>query len=274
MVKSDLLTAGTAVVTGAARGIGEAIAMKIIELGGSVALGDIDEERGAAIAARLGDRAVFVRTDATSEADIDRLFAEAVALTGSVSAVFANAGGVGVTGPLATTSLADYQRTLDLLLTSVFLTFRAGVREMAPLRRGSLVATGSVAGVRGGLGPHIYTAAKHAVHGLVATTATEVAQYGLTANVVAPGGTVSGLSAALYGDVDNTERAYAALAASSSSGVPTTSDDVADAALALAYGSSRVNGACLVIDGADAVLGSSGRSYHAPKPATEGSSLA
>lgn len=266
MAAGDLLTAGAAVVTGGASGIGAALAERIVDAGGRVAIGDIDDARGRAVAERLGERAVFVATDATDEVAIDRLFDAAERHGGSVSAVFANAGGVGVTGPLADTSLEAYRRTIDLLLTSTFLTFRAGVRAMAPLGRGSLIATGSVAGVRGGLGPHIYTAAKHAVHGLVATTATEVAAYGLTANIVAPGATVSGLSAGLYGDRDDMRIAYERLGASSASGVPTTSDDVAETAMLLAYGTARVNGACLVVDGGDAVLGSSGRAFHSSAP--------
>lgn len=270
-MRSDLLSAGTAVITGGARGIGEAIAEHIVTAGGTAVIGDIDEVRGGQVAERLGERALFIPADATSETDVNRLFA-AAEHAGPVTAVFANAGGVGVTGSLADTTLEDYRRTIDLLLTSVFLTFRAGVRAMAPLRRGALVATGSVAGVRGGLGPHVYTAAKHAVHGLVASTATEIARFGLTASVVAPGGTVSGLSAGLYGDRDDTEAAYERLSASSSAGIPTTSEDIAEAAMFLAYGSPRVNGACLVIDGGDAVLGTAGRAYHStPAPPQKGS---
>jgi NAD(P)-dependent dehydrogenase (short-subunit alcohol dehydrogenase family) len=92
-------------------------------------------------------------------------------------------------------TLPEFRRTTDLLLTSVFLTLKHGIRAMRPLRRGALVVTASVASLRGGLGPHVSTAAKHAVKGLVESVAVEVAPDGLTVNAVAPGGTVSSLAA-------------------------------------------------------------------------------
>jgi NAD(P)-dependent dehydrogenase (short-subunit alcohol dehydrogenase family) len=186
---------------------------------------------------------------------------DAAAALGPVDAVFANAGVVGVTGRIEDTALVDFRRTTDLLLTSVFLTVKHAVRVMRPHGRGAIVCTASVASLRGGLGPHAYTAAKHAVKGLVESVAVEVAPYGLRINAVAPGGTVSSLSAGLMGDVDDLATPYRRLAAASSSGVPTTAADVADAALFLAA-AARVNGACLVVDGGDDVLASRGRAYY------------
>lgn len=255
------------IVTGGARGIGEALVRRTVAAGGRVVFSDIDAERGTVLSIELGDRAQFIRADARDEDDVARMFTLAADWLGTIDAVFANAGAVGVTGPIAETPVSAFRDTVDVLLTSVFLAFKHGVRAMAPGRHGALVATASVASLRGGLGPHAYTAAKAGVRGLVESTAAEVAPLGLTANAVAPGGTVSSLSAGLYGDPDDTEVAYAHLAAKSSSGVPTTADDVARAAEFLAFGPARINGTCLVIDGGDDVLGHSAAAFYEP-PAT------
>ncbi|OUZ10160.1 hypothetical protein BHE97_08630 [Aeromicrobium sp. PE09-221] len=256
-------------VTGGARGIGAAIARRVVAAGGHVVLGDLAVEQGESLARELGPAACFVAADATSEADTMTLF-DAASSYGAVDAVYANAGAVGVTGLLEGTAVDDARATMDRLFTSVFLAFKHGVAHMRPQGRGALVATASVASVRGGLGPHLYTAAKHAVKGLVESVAVEIAPYGLTANAVAPGATVSSLSAGLVGTGPaDVERAYEQLASRSSSGVPTTSEDVAEAAYFLSR-AHRVNGATVVIDGGDAVPGSAGRAYYGgvPHPAS------
>jgi len=249
-----------ALVTGGARGIGAALVERIAAGGGQVVVADVDERAGRALVERLRGGARFVRCDVTDERQVAGAVDAAAAL-GPLDAVFANAGVVGVTGRIEDTGLADFRRTTDLLLTSVFLTVKHAVRAMRPQGHGSIVCTASVASVRGGLGPHVYTAAKHAVKGLVESVAVEIAPAGLRINAVAPGGTVSSLSAGLMGDADDLATPYRRLAEASSSGVPTTADDVAAAALFLAA-AARVNGACLVVDGGDDVLAAKGRSYY------------
>lgn len=257
-----------AVVTGGARGIGAAIARRVVAGGGAVVVADLDGEAGAALVEELrggGGKATYAACDATLERSVAETLDLAEQVHGPVSAVFANAGGVGVTGPLEATTLEGWRSTTDLLLTSVFLALKHGVRVMRPHGRGSLVVTGSVASVQGGLGPHAYTAAKHGVLGLVRSLAVEVSPYGLRVNAVAPGGTVSSLSAGLLGgDRDDLDAARRRLADASSSGVPTTSDDVAAAACWLAGpDAGRVNGAHLVVDGGDDVLAARARGYFA-----------
>ncbi len=252
-----------ALVTGAARGIGAAIARRVVAEGGSVLLTDVDDLAGSALAAELGERAGYQRADVTDESQTEAALLRLVERFGVPDAVFANAGVVGVTGRIEDHDLADWRRTQDLLVTSVFLTVKHAVRVMRPTGRGAVVVTGSVASLRGGLGPHCYTVAKHAVKGLVESVAVELAPTGLRINGVSPGGTVSSLSAGLMGDRDDLATPYRRLAEASSSGVPTTADDIAEAALFLAGGgAARINGVMLAVDGADDLLGRTGLKYY------------
>jgi NAD(P)-dependent dehydrogenase (short-subunit alcohol dehydrogenase family) len=259
----DTSAGRTALVTGGASGIGAAIARQWLGAGGNVVIADIDEERGAKLAAEYRS-AAYVVTDVTREADTAAAFSFTEQRFGAVDAFFANAGAVGVVGPIERTEAAEWQSTLALLLHSTFYGIKHAVRTMRPRGEGVIVCTASVASVRGGLGPHAYTAAKHGVRGLVESVAVEIARYGLRINCVAPGGTVTGLSARLLaGDADDVAEAYRRLARRSSSGVPTTADDVASAALFLAGpGAARINGTCLVIDGADDIPSVKGLSYY------------
>ncbi|GGO74975.1 SDR family NAD(P)-dependent oxidoreductase [Nocardioides deserti] len=258
----------TVLVTGGARGIGAAIAARHTGVGDTVLVTDVDDDGGKRLVEELrsagAGAAHYVRCDVTSEDDVRAAVAHAEQHLGPLDVVYANAGVVGVTGCLETHSLEDWRRTMDLLLTSVFLTVRESVAVMRPRGCGAIVCTASVAGVRGGLGPHAYTAAKHGVVGLVESVAVEVARYGLRINAVAPGGVVSSLSASLMtGEEDDLQVAYDRLAAASASGMPTTSADVADAAVFLGGpGSSRINGTTLVVDGADYVPSQKGLSYY------------
>jgi len=252
-----------ALISGGARGIGLAIAQEVTSAGGQVVIGDVDSARGEQVAGQVGG--TFVPWNVTSEQDTMRAFEFAEESLGGIDSVFANAGSVGVTGPIEQTTLLEWNDTVSLLLTSVFLTVREGIRSMRPQGTGAIVVTASVASIHGGLGPHAYTAAKSAVRGLIESVAVELAPTGLRINGVAPGATVSSLSAALTGEgPDDLAGAYGRLASMSSSGVPTTAEDVAHAAVFLASpASTRINGTLVVVDGGDAVLPSSGRSFYA-----------
>jgi NAD(P)-dependent dehydrogenase (short-subunit alcohol dehydrogenase family) len=256
--------ARTALVTGGARGIGAAIARQWVAAGGRVVVGDVDDRAGRSLVEELGDAASYVGLDVTDERQVEAAFAYAEERCGPVDCLFDNAGLVGVTGRIEDTPLYDWESTMRVLLTGMFLGIKHAVRVMRPRGTGVIVCTASVASLRGGLGPHAYTAAKSGLRGLVESVAVEVAPYGLRINAVAPGGTVSSLSAALTGDgPDDLDAASRRLAAASSNRVPTTADDVAAAALFLAGpGAARINGTCLVVDGGDDVLSTKGRGYY------------
>lgn len=245
----------TAVVTGAASGIGEATARLFHAEGAQVVLSDIQDERGAAIAAELGDRAAYRRADVTQEDDIAALVDFAVSRFGALDVMFNNAGAQGVSAPIAETSAEGFDRTVNMLLRSVFLGMKHAARVMSPRRTGAIVSTASVAGLRTGHAPHVYSACKAAVIHLTRSVAMELAEQGVRVNCVCPGFIATGIFGDAFGLPPETSRALAPLLAPLQmnaqplrhAGQPV---DVAQAVLWLASDDARfVTGHALVVDG-------------------------
>ena len=239
-----------AVITGGASGIGAQTARQFIAEGASVVVSDLDRSAGEALVAELGDASVFAETNVTVEADIAAAVDLAVSEFGQLDIMFNNAGIVGANGPIAETTEADWDNTVDILLKSVFLGMKHASRVMRPRGTGTIISTASTAGVMGGLGPHLYTAAKHGVVGLTKSVANELGPHGITVNSVAPGSTVSPMTAAVYtGDPNDIEVATERIAKGSLLGIACLPEDIANAVVYLACDESRyVNGHCLVVD--------------------------
>lgn len=252
-----------AVVTGGASGIGEGIVRRLVADGHRCVIADLQVERATSLADELGDGVVAIRTDVTNEADVAAAVDTAVERFGRLDAMFNNAGMLGVVGSIVDHELADWNRTIEVLQTSVFLGIREAARVMIPAGGGAIVNTASTAGVRGGLGPHAYTAAKFAVVGLTESTAVELSAHNIRVNAIAPGRTVSGLTAGLVaGDPDDEATTATHMANRSVIGRAAFPADIAAAAVFLASEQSwYVNGACLVIDGAGESLGDKARSH-------------
>ncbi len=244
------LAGKSAVVTGGARGIGEGIIRRFVAEGARCVIADIDVAAGEALAAELGDATLFLRTDVTSEADIVAAIDACVSAFGALDVMVNNAGIVGVTGPIGETALDDYERTMAVLLTSVFLGTKHALPVMVGQGSGSIINTASTAGVQGGLGPHVYTTAKHGVIGLSKSVAVEAAPFGVRVNVLCPGATLSSLTAGLVtGDKDNLEGAYERLSSKYAGGRAPKPADMANAALFMASDESEfMNGAVMVLD--------------------------
>lgn len=255
-----------AVVTGGASGIGAGIVRRVVAEGASCVVSDVQDGPGKALAEELGDGTVYLHCDVTREQDVAGLMDHAVERFGRLDAAFNNAGVVGVVGPFAATSLADWERTMAVLLTSVFLGTKHAGRVMLPQGSGSIVNTASTAGVQGGLGPHAYTTAKHAVVGLTKSAAVEYSASGVRVNAVAPGATVSAMTAAVItGDATSLEQTERYLSQASPGGRAGGPGDIAAAAAFLASDESwYVNGHCLVVDGTREVLANRSRKYWAP----------
>lgn len=186
------------VVTGAASGIGFAMAEVLAACGARVVGGDRDLETLKARMAELegaGGEAHAVGVDVAEATEVDGLFATAAARLGGVDVVFANAGiggGGGYprvpTGQLTELDLDTWNRVIGIDLTGVVLTMRAAARLMVPQRHGKIVLTASVAGMRAEpMVGYPYVAAKTGVVGLVRQAALELAHHQITVNGIAPG---------------------------------------------------------------------------------------
>jgi xanthoxin dehydrogenase len=144
-----------------------------------------------------------------------------------------------------------------VLLNSVFYGIKHAARVMIPQRSGTIINTASSAGLRAGRGPHAYTAAKHAVVGLTQSAATELGRHQIRVNAIAPGATVSGMTAYVStGDASALDEASRRIARKVPLGRPGYPQDMANAALYLASDeSSWTNGAVLVVDAGGEVIG-------------------
>lgn len=225
-----------AAITGAASGFGEAAARRFAAEGAKVVLGDIQAEAGNAIAAELGDNAVFVNCNVTVEDDIANLVDTAVTKFGKLDIMYNNAGIVGTVGPIATTPADEWKFTVDILLNGVFYGCKHAARVMAPQGSGSIISMASTAGIMGGLGPHCYTACKHAVVGLTKGVASELCANNVRVNAIAPAGMATAMVANVStGDHTAIEEAKKILAQNSPlKGRPGLAEDVVNAALWLA----------------------------------------
>ena len=240
-----------AVITGGASGLGEATARLLVAEGGKVVIADYDAQRGQAVADSLGDAAIFSRCDVTVEDDVAAAIDAAVNQWGRLDGAFANAGIVGVAGPIADTPMDDFDRTLAVLLRGVFMTVKHAARAMQACGNGGcIVMTSSVAGVQGGLGPHAYSVAKTGVVGLARSAASELAAHKIRVNAVAPGSIPTAMTAHVTtGDPDNLETVTAHVAATSPLGRAGMPNDIAEAVLYfMSDGGSYVTGQTIVVD--------------------------
>ena len=247
-----------AVITGGASGIGAGTVRRFVDEGARCVVSDIQEDAGKAFAAEFGDKAIFVRADVAVEADVAATVQAAVNHFGRIDCMFNNAGILGAVGPIADIPGDDWNRSIGVLLSSVFYGIKHAAKAMITAGSGGVILnTTSTAGLRAGLGPHVYTAAKHGVVGLTQSTATELGPHGIRVNAIAPGGTVSGLTAWLVtGSADNLADANTKIGVANPLRRAGQPADIANAALFLASDeASYVNGHVMVVDGAGEVIG-------------------
>lgn len=170
----ERLTGRVALVTGAASGIGEAIARRLASEGAAVAVTDVQDSAGAAVAKQIveqGGRASYLRLDVTSEADWQQAVRSTAAEFGGLDILVNNAG-LGDLAPIEETSLADWERTVAIDQTGVFLGMKTAADELGKSGHGSVVNISSIFGASGGFGT---SPAYHAAKGAVRTLTKNVA---------------------------------------------------------------------------------------------------
>ena len=186
-----------AVVTGGVSGLGFAVAKHLVAHGGKIALFDVNDEKGAAAVAELGEaNARFYKTDVSNEAQVAANVADAKAFLGGLNAAINCAGILGAgrvlgkTGPMA---LSHFQTTVMVNLVGSFNVAKACAEQMqgnetgTDGERGVIVNTASVAAYEGQIGQAAYSASKGGVVGMTLPMARELARFGIRVNTIAPG---------------------------------------------------------------------------------------
>lgn len=177
----------TALITGAARGIGLAFAKAYVAQGARVAIGDIDYDRARQAAGAIGDKALAVRMDVTDQISIDAAVAETVAYFGQIDILVNNAA-LFTAAPLVEISRTDYNRVFNINVAGTLFTMQSVARHMIDRGiRGKIINMASQAGRRGESLVGVYCASKAAVISLTQSAGLNLIAHGINVNAIAPG---------------------------------------------------------------------------------------
>jgi len=176
----------TAIVTGAAEGIGRAVAERLAQAGAVVAVADRNLEGAQSTAASLGGKSFGMGVDVTDRPSIEALVAGVLARSGRIDVLVNNAGVGGKAAPVWEQTDDDWEAVLRINLTGVFYCCRAVIPHMRSRRYGRIVNVASIAGKEGNPNMCAYSASKAGVIGLTKSLAKEVATEGICINAVSP----------------------------------------------------------------------------------------
>ena len=177
-----------AVVTGAGRGIGRAIAVELGKLGAQVVVAARSRSELEETARAIGAKASVIPTDVRKKDELYRLFEQVVDVLGPVD-ILVNAAGLGIFGPVVDFSDEDFETLIETNLRGIFFACRFVLPSMIERKRGHIINIASIAGKVGSAHRSIYCASKFGVVGFTESLAEEVRQFGIRASLICPGST-------------------------------------------------------------------------------------
>jgi 3-hydroxybutyrate dehydrogenase len=248
------LNGKVALVTGAASGIGRAIAEAYAKAGAKVAVADIATDKAMAAASAMGPNAIGLAMDVTDEAQVEEGFARTQRELGPVDILVSNAG-IQIIAPVIELAYADWKRMLAIHMDGAFLTSRAAMRQMIQAGRGgSIILMGSAHSHVASKFKAPYVSAKHGLLGLARVIAKEGAPNGIRANVICPGFVRTPLvekqipEQAREHGISEDDVVRNVMLRDTVDGEFTTLEDIADTALFLAgFGSNALTGQSLLV---------------------------
>lgn len=248
---AGLVEGKVALVTGGGLGIGRAAALAFAREGARVVIADVDAPAGEATAQDVrgrGGEASFFRTDVSDEAQVEALVHHCAERFGALDCALNNAGVMCASVPIHDAELADWQRTLAVNLTGVFLCLKHELRRMRAQGSGAIVNVSSGAGLIAVPALAPYCASKHGILGLTKTAAAENARSGIRVNALCPGAIDTPM---LRASLEGSPEVQAMVAKSQPFGRLGRAEEVAEAAVWLcSERASFVSGESMLVDGA------------------------
>ncbi len=238
-----------AIVTGAANGIGRAIALRLASEGARVVIADVNEEDAQGVADEIDGETLVHKADVTQNGNVEALVGLAVSEWGGLDVMVNNAG-VGVAGTAITTTEEEYERVMDVCVRGTFLGMKHAIPAIKDAGGGSVINMSSVAALVGLVDRAVYSAAKGAIYSMTRASAIDHVGEGVRVNCIAPGTVDTPWVARITSGYDDPEEARANMRARQPHGRLVTPEEIAAMAAYLASDeSASVIGACMVVDG-------------------------
>jgi NAD(P)-dependent dehydrogenase (short-subunit alcohol dehydrogenase family) len=245
----ERLAGKRAIVTGAANGIGRAIALRLASEGARVVIADVNEDDAQGVAGEIDGETLVHKADVTRDGDVEALVGRAVSEWGGLDVMVNNAG-VGVAGTAVTTTEEEYERVMDVCVRGTFLGMKHAIPAIKDAGGGAVINMSSVAALVGLVDRAVYSAAKGAIYSMTRASAIDHVGEGVRVNCIAPGTVDTPWVARITSGYDDPEEARANMRARQPHGRLVTPEEIAAMAAYLASDeSASVIGACMVVDG-------------------------